>query len=270
MPTVIRKEIPVRKTLRTREGTLLYYGLTSTEGERILAFTKAPDRIAMIVEYFSRDGRRWLAGHLVWGNEARLLEAYQLLLSCRVTRMSVDRARLDASIARWNRDPELLEKARASKLLMEDGTLVPTAFPRGYERGEETAALVHIWSAELLGLLLESQHDEPDAVLELALSMTLAQDESGDDEITYQKPTTARADLARLVLTIVGCAAFGPVLLGVFGPWGGILGAVVSIGVWVELGPPLIPGLLPGLAGMLVLGANLMALSVGLRFLAGS
>ena len=123
------KDIRVRKTLRVRKKTLLFFGLTSTEGERILAFAKAPDRIAVIVERNTKTVRPWIGGHLIWGNAAKLLKANDMLEAHGIPRISIDDKRLEESIARWNHDPVLLEKA--DKLVQDDGTLVPTAFPAG-------------------------------------------------------------------------------------------------------------------------------------------
>ena len=79
MPTTTLKDIPLGKTLKVRQKALLFFGLTSTEGERILAFAKAPDRIAVIVERNTKTVRPWIGGHLIWGNAAKLLKANDML-----------------------------------------------------------------------------------------------------------------------------------------------------------------------------------------------
>ena len=88
------KDIRVRKTLRVRKKTLLFFGLTSTEGERILAFAKAPDRIAVIVERNTKTVRPWIGGHLIWGNAAKLLKANDMLEAHGIPRISIDDKRL--------------------------------------------------------------------------------------------------------------------------------------------------------------------------------
>ena len=254
MNTTTLEDIPVRKTLRVRKKTLLFFDVTWTEGKKILAFAKARDRIAVIVERIAKDESRWIDGYLIWGNAAKLLKANDMLESYGIPNISIDDKRLEESITRWNHDPELLEKA--GKLVQDDGTLVPTAFPRGWELGEETTAIVSMWEDELLGLLWQSQTDEPEAVLELALSITFAHDERGEDEIMYQTPRTDRQALAILYMPVVGCIAFAPILVYVFGPWGGIIGSVVAAFAWFGLCQ--FGGFLAGILTMLVLGVNLV------------
>ena len=265
MHTTALKDVALRKTLRVRKKTLLFFDVTWTEGKRILAFAKAPDRIAVIVERIAKGGSRWIDGYLIWGNAAKLLEANDMLESYGVPSISIDDRRLEESIPRWNQDPVLLEKA--GKLVQDDGTLVPTAFPRGWELGEETFAVVHMWRGELLHLLWNSQTDEPEAVLELALSMTFAHDESGEDEYSYETPRTDRQRTAILYMLAVGCLAFAPILLVVFGPWGGILGSLLSASVWFGLSQ--YGGLLAGILTMVVLGVNLMVFFLSFMALRG-
>ena len=155
---------------------------------------------------------------------------------------------------RWNHDPVLFEKA--GKLVQDDGTLIPTAFPGGWELGEETTAIVSMWRGDLLGLLWRSLTDEPEAVLELALSMTFAHEESGEDEISYQTPRTDRQDLVLLYIPVVGCLAFAPILVAVFGPWCGIIGAVLAASTWFGLAQ--FGGYIGGILTLLVLGVKLM------------
>ncbi len=269
MPTTTLNDISVWKTLRVRKKTLLFFDVTWTEGKKILAFAKARDRIAVIVERIAEDESRWIDGYLIWGNAAKLLKANDMLGSYGVPSISIDYKRLEGSITRWNHDQELLEKA--GKLVQDDGTLIPTAFPREWELGEETTAIVSMWEDELLGLLWQSQTDEPEAVLELALSITLAHDERGEDEIMYQTPRTDRQALAILYMPVVGCIAFAPILVYVFGPWGGIIGSVLSAFAWFGLSQ--FGGLLGGILTMLVLGVNMTVFflsSVALRGLPGA
>ncbi len=265
MHTTTLKDSPLRKTLRVQKNTLLFFGLTSTEGERILAFAKAPDRIAVIVERNTKTVSPWIDGHLIWGNAAKLLKANDMLEAHGIPNISIDDKRLEESITRWNHDPVLLEKA--DKLVQDDGTLVPTAFPRGWELGEETTAIVSMWSDELLGLLWQSQTDESGAVLELALSMTFAHDESGEDEYSYETPRTDRQRTAILYMLAVGCLAFAPILFGVFGPWGGIIGSVLAAFAWFGLCQ--FGGFMAGILTMLVLGVNLMVFYLSLVALVG-
>ena len=265
MPTTTLRDIPLKKTLRIRKKTLLFFDVTWTEGKTILAFAKAPDRIAVIVERIAKGGSRWIDGYLIWGDAAKLLKANDMLESYSVPSISIDDERLEESRTRWNHDPVLLEKA--GKLVHDDGTLIPAAFPRGWELGEETTAIVSMWRGDLLGLLWRTQTGEPEAVLELALSMTFAEDERGDDEITYQTPRSDRQDLVILYAPVVGCLAFAPILVGVFGPWGGIIGSVLSVSAWGGLSQ--FGGSLGGLLTMLVLGVNLMIFLLSVMFLRG-
>ncbi len=182
-----------------------------------------------------------------------------------IPRISIDDKRLGESIARWNHDPVLLEKA--DKLVQDDGTLVPTAFPRGWELGEETTAVVHMWRGELLHLLWNSQTDEREAVLELALSMTFAHDESGEDIYSYETPRTDRQELVILYIPVVGCLVFAPILVAVFGPWGGIIGSVLSAFAWFGLAQ--FGGYIGGILTLLVLGVNLMIFLLSLTMLIG-
>ena len=108
----------------------------------------------------------------------------------------------------------------------------------------------------MLGLLWQSQTDEPEAVLEPALSITFAHDEHGEDEIMYQTPRTDRQALAIPYMPVVGCIAFAPILVYVFGPWGGIIGSVVAAFAWFGLCQ--FGGFLAGILTMLVLSVNLM------------
>lgn len=53
------------------------------------------------------------------------------------------------------------------------------------------------------------------------------------------------------------CLALSPATLSAWGAGAGIAGAVLALATWTELGPPLFPGLLPGMMGLLVYGWNL-------------
>ncbi len=265
MHTTALKDIALKKTLRVRKKTLLFFDVTWTEGKRILAFAKAPDRIAVIVERIAKGGSRWIDGYLIWGNAAKLLRANDMLESYGVPSISIDDRRLEESITRWNQDPVLLEKA--DKLIQDDGTLVPTAFPRGWELGEETTAVVHMWRGELLHLLWNSQTDEPEAVLELALSMTFAHDERGEDILSYETPRTDRQQLAILYMLVVGCVVFAPIFFVVFGPWGGIIGSMLSAFAWFGLSQ--FGGFFAGVLTMGVLGVNMMVFFLSLGALRG-
>ena len=64
-----------------------------------------------------------------------------------------------------------------------------------------------MWRGELLHLLWNSQTDEREAVLELALSMTFAHDESGEDIYSFETPRTDRQRLVILYIPVVGCLA---------------------------------------------------------------
>ena len=265
MNTTTLKDIPLSKTLRVRQKTLLFFGLTSTEGQKILAFAKAADRIAVIVERNTKTVRPWIDGHLIWGNAAKQLKANDMLEAHGIPSISMDAKRLEESITRWNHDPVLLEKA--DKLIKDDGTLVPTAFPRGWELGEETTAVVHMWRGELLHLLWNSQTDEPEAVLELALSMTFAHDERGEDILSYETPRTDRQQLAILYMLVVGCVVFAPIFFVVFGPWGGIIGSMLSAFAWFGLSQ--FGGFFAGALTMGVLGVNMMVFFLSLGALRG-
>ena len=219
----------------------------------------------MIVERNTKTVRPWIGGHLIWGNAAKLLKANDMLEAHGIPRISIDDKRLEESIARWNHDPVLLEKA--DKLVQDDGTLVPTAFARGWELGEETTAVVHMWRGELLHLLWNSQTDEREAVLELALSMTFAHDESGEDIYSYETPRTDRQQLVILYIPVVGCLVFAPILVAVFGPWGGIIGAVLAASAWFGLAQ--FGGYIGGILTLLVLGVNLMIFLLSLMMLMG-
>lgn len=124
-----------------------------------------------------------------------------------------------------------------------------------------------MWRGELLHLLWNSQTDEPEAVLELALSMTFAHDESGEDVYSYETPRTDRQHLALLYMPVVGCLAFAPILFVVFGPWGGIIGSILSAFAWFGLCQ--FGGFLAGVLTTLVLGVNLMIFFVSLVALRG-
>jgi hypothetical protein len=56
------------------------------------------------------------------------------------------------------------------------------------------------------------------------------------------------------------CALLGFVALSLFGPVAGIIGAVVGLGIYVWLGPPAMPGFLPGILAMWMLAASLGAM----------
>ena len=127
--------------------------------------------------------------------------------------------------------------------------------------------MVHMWRGELLHLLWNSQTDEREAVLELAISMTFAHDESGEDIYSYETPRTDRQQLVILYIPVVGCLVFAPILVAVFGPWGGIIGAVLAASAWFGLAQ--FGGYIGGILTLLVLGVNLMIFLLSLMMLMG-
>ena len=84
------EDIPLKKTLRVRKKTLLFFDVTWTEGKRILAFAKAPDRIAVIVERVLKDQSRSISGYLIWGDAAKLLKANDMPESYGIPSISID------------------------------------------------------------------------------------------------------------------------------------------------------------------------------------
>ncbi len=56
----------------------------------------------------------------------------------------------------------------------------------------------------------------------------------------------------------------GPWCLLQMGPGPGALGSVIGLVAWQRLGPPPMPGLLPGLMGLVVLASNLGLLAFAL------
>lgn len=63
---------------------------------------------------------------------------------------------------------------------------------------------------------------------------------------------------------LYGLALLGPWCCLQMGPGPGALGAVIGLFTWVRLGPPPMPGLLPGLMGVSVLASNLGLLAFAL------
>jgi len=60
-----------------------------------------------------------------------------------------------------------------------------------------------------------------------------------------------------LLWALFGLVLLGPWCLLQVGPGPGALGSVIGLVAWQRLGPSPMPGLLPGLMGVSVLGSNL-------------
>jgi hypothetical protein len=63
-----------------------------------------------------------------------------------------------------------------------------------------------------------------------------------------------------LIALFIVCASLGFVALELFGPLAGIVGAIAGLAIYVRLGPPPMPGFLPGMVAMWMLTASLAAL----------
>ncbi len=61
-----------------------------------------------------------------------------------------------------------------------------------------------------------------------------------------------------LILLLVVCLAAPAVSNQALGAWAALVASVLSILAWAYLGPPLFPGLLPGLMGLIVIGNGLV------------
>ena len=68
--------------------------------------------------------------------------------------------------------------------------------------------------------------------------------------------------LIALIVLFVVCSASGFVCLAVWGPVAGIFGAVFGFGAYYFLGPPPMPGFLPGIFAVQNLFASVAALMI--------
>jgi phosphate/sulfate permease len=77
-----------------------------------------------------------------------------------------------------------------------------------------------------------------------------------------QRETFREAGLP--VIALIGlfsvCALLGFVMLALFGPVAGIIGAIAGLGIYAWLGPRPMPGFLPGILALWMLAASLGAI----------
>ena len=62
-----------------------------------------------------------------------------------------------------------------------------------------------------------------------------------------------------LIALFTICVSMGFVALAVLGPGAGLVAAILGLALYAWLGPPPMPGLLPGVLAILMLGATLSA-----------
>ena len=87
------------------------------------------------------------------------------------------------------------------------------------------------------------------------------------DVLAKMKPDAQRETFREAWLPVIAlialftvCALLGFVALSLFGPVAGIIGAIVGLGIYAWLGPPPMPGFLPGILAMWILAASLGAM----------
>lgn len=124
MPELRLQDFPLRKTLKGSGEDLLYLHPTWERRLKVLAYSPGADRVAVVFEYHSNDGRPWIDGALIFGDTRKLAAAHALLTRYSVPRITVDKRRLGESVEVWNRDEALLAAAAEGSIVKEGQPLI--------------------------------------------------------------------------------------------------------------------------------------------------